>query len=159
MFNELMNLLIVIVVALLAVALPVLYQRMKVWVEKQFQTLPQNVREALSDAALIAARFVEQLGLTDQLREGIEDLASEKMNMAVDYGKQLLAAQGYKVTSETDAALRALIENVILAGLHKKNVAQTDSGVMPPGVGDPVEVDRQVANFPITSKRLEQPSG
>lgn len=153
MLNELVNLLIVLVVALLTISLPVLYQRAKVWAERQYQLLPQNTREALEDAALTGARFVEQLGLSHQLQDGLISLASDKMNMAVDYGKQLLTAQGYRVTEDTDAALRGLIENVILAGQHKKDAVIAErGGVLPPDLGD--DVPAQPEPFPITAKRL-----
>jgi len=125
--SQVMNLLLVLVIGLLVMAVPVVFFRARKWFETQVSNLPENVRDALENAALLAARFVEQLGVSEQLAEGIEDMAVSKMNVAVSWAIKYLEAQGYDISDATEEqireSLRGLIENVILAGLHKKEAA------------------------------------
>jgi hypothetical protein len=125
--SEIVNKLIVLAVTALAAALPLLWQRARLWAERQYAQLPANIRDSLEDAALVAARFVEQAGISEQLRGYALSTAEAKMDMAVNYGMTLLKAQGYRVDDSTQAALQGLIENVILAGQHKKEAAQADA--------------------------------
>jgi len=130
LLNEIVNKLIVLALTALAAALPILWQRAKVWAYRQYEQFPAEIRRTLEDVALVAARFVEQLDLTDQLVSGLENLAQARMETAVNYGVTLLEAQGYTVTTQTQGALQGLIENVILAGRHKKAAALEDARIV-----------------------------
>jgi len=131
LLSDAVNPLLILVAAVLLILVPIVWMRAKRWLEAQYQLLPKNLREVLEDAALLAARFVEQMNLSDQLAEGIEDFARYRMDLALERAFSLLKAQGIEIKPEPEQyvrdALQTVIENVILAGLHKKEAAEAEA--------------------------------
>ena len=133
--NQFLNIAILIVVAGIAALIPAVYYYLWKWVQNTYRELPEDIRASLEAAALIGARYAEQLSLSPTI-ENVKQLGAKKMIAATDKAIALLEAQGYDIDDATRDAVIALIENVILVGLEQPEAALLESmikrGVTPP---------------------------
>ena len=116
LLNQFLNISILIVVSGVAVLIPLVYKVTAQWMNERYKELPENIRANLENAAILGARFAEQLGAT-AVKDGVKMLGKEKMEKAISSAVNYIEAQGYDVDKATELALEALIENVIFAGL------------------------------------------
>ncbi len=81
-----------------------------VWVKQKFADFeasqPENIKNLIEWAVLIAAQFAEKLDLSGQLN----DYAHSKKELALEYAHKLLLSLGFDISMDAlDAALEALL--------------------------------------------------